>query len=241
MNQGDVSVTKMDSCDALTAEQVASYLRRNPDFFALQPDVLKALAPPERWNEDAGGTVVDIRQFIVEGLREQMDGLRDCATEVIETSRSNMAYQQKTHAAVLKLLNASSLKQLVEVINNDLPSVLDVDVVALALEQTASMDCESLKVAPLVPGEVDYVLGAGQDVLLLADLGDEAQVFGADAEHFRSAAFARVDPGPISPSGVLAMGSCLEGTFHPSQGTELFAFLASVVGFCIHRCYESPA
>lgn len=231
-------MTKIDSCDALTAEQVASYLRRNPDFFALQPDLLTALTPPERW---AGDTVVDIQQFIVDGLREQMDGLRDCATEVIETSRSNMAYQQKTHAAVLKLLNANSLEQLVESINNDLPGVLDVDVVALALEQTGSIDCESLKVTPLVPGEVDYLLGAGQDVLLLADLADEAQIFGSNSEQFRSAALVRLDPGPIAPSGVLAMGALQEAAFHPSQGTELLAFLARVVGFCIHRSYEHPA
>jgi len=233
-------VTKIDSCDALTAEQVASYLRRNPDFFELQPDVLTDLAPPERWNGESGDTVVDLQQFIVEGLREQMDGLRDCATEVIETSRSNMAYQQKTHSAVLQLLNADSLQQLLEVINDGLPGILDVDIVALALEQTGSIDCDSLNVAPLAPGEVDYLLGAGQDVLLLADLGDEGHIFGSESEQFRSAAFARLDPGPLAPSGALAMGSCLEGTFHPSQGTELFAFLASVVGFCIHRCYERP-
>jgi uncharacterized protein YigA (DUF484 family) len=231
-------VTKIDSYDALTAEQVASYLRRNPDFFALQPDLLTALAPPERWE---GDTVVDIQQFIVEGLREQMVGLRDCATEVIETSRSNMAYQQKTHAAVLKLLAANSLEQLVAAINDDLPGILDVDVVAIALEQTESIDCGSLRVAPLVPGEVDYLLGAGQDVLLLADLADEAQIFGNGAEQIRSAAFARLDPGPIAPSGVLAMGARQEGAFRPCQGTELLAFLASVVGFCIHRSYENPA
>lgn len=231
-------MTKIDSCDALTAEQVASYLRRNPDFFALQPDVLTALAPPERWT---GDTVVDIRQFIVEGLREQMDGLRDCATEVIETSRSNMAYQQKTHAAVLKLLSANSLEQVVRVINNDLPGVLDVHVVALGLEQTGSIDCVSLKIAPLVTGEVDYILGAGQDVLLLPNLVDEGQVFGDSCDQIRSAAFARLDPGLMAPSGVLAMGASQENAFHPSQGTELLAFLASVVGFCIHRSYEGPA
>lgn len=231
-------MTKIDSCDALTVEQVASYLRRNPDFFALQPDLLAALEPPQRM---AGDTVVDIRQFIVEGLREQMDGLRDCATEVIETSRSNMAYQQKTHAAVLKLLGANSLEQVVEAINHQLPEILEVDVVALALEQTGSVDFGALQVAPLVAGEVDYMLGAGQPVLLLADLADEAQMFGTESEQIRSAAFARLDPGPIAPSGILALGCHREDGFHPSQGTELFAFLASVVGFCIHRSYESPA
>lgn len=229
-------MTKIDSCDALTAEQVASYLRRNPDFFALQPEVLTALEPSVRWT---GDTVVDIRQFILEGLREQMDGLRDCATEVIETSRSNMAYQQKTHAAVLKLLRANSLEQLVAVISSELPSLLEVDVVALALEQISSADCGALNVAPLVPGEVDYILGAGQDVFLLANLVDEAQIFGNSSEKLRSAAFARLDPRPVAPSGVLALGAFQEGFFHPSQGTELFAFLASVVGFCIHRSYET--
>lgn len=233
-------MTKIDSCDAVTAEQVASYLRRNPDFFTLQPDVLTALAPAEHWNLGSTDTIVDIRQFIVEGLREQMDGLRDCATEVIETSRFNMAYQQRTHAAVLQLLGANTLDQLLEVISDGLPVVLDVDFVALALEHPGSADCSPSKVSPLVPGEVDYLLGAGQDVLLLADLGDEAQIFGDETQQIRSAAFARLDPGPMAPSGVLAMGSCLEDTFHPSQGTELLAFLASVTGFCIQRCYEGP-
>jgi uncharacterized protein YigA (DUF484 family) len=229
-------VTNIDSCDALTAEQVDSYLRRNPDFFTRRPDLLTALTPPGRW---AGETVVDIQQFIVDGLREQMDGLRDCATEVIETSRFNMAHQQRTHAAVLKLLDADGLEHLVDVINEHLPGVLGVDVVAIALEHSGSMAPDSLNIATLVAGEVDYLLGSGQDVLLLADLADEAQVFGNGGEAIRSAAFARLTPGTMAPSGVLAMGSRQEGAFNPSQGTELLAFLASVVGFCIHRSGKS--
>ena len=42
-----------------------------------------------------------MQRYMVESLRGEIAGLRDCANEVIETSRANLAIQTRTHAAVL--------------------------------------------------------------------------------------------------------------------------------------------
>ena len=54
--------------------------------------MLDALAPPARWSGDG---VVDMQQYLINRNRSEMDELRDCAQDVIETSRSNMSTQTR--------------------------------------------------------------------------------------------------------------------------------------------------
>jgi hypothetical protein len=226
------STAEFRDCEDVTAEQVANYLRLNPDFFVLQPEVLKTLTPLDRSSDD---TVVDFQRFVVKDLREQLDGLRDCATEVIETSRSNLATQARTHAAVLALLNATSLQQIVDIIYAGFPAFLDVDVAVIGLEQMQSRDCSSLCITPLVEGEADYILGADRDTLLVPILSGSHSVFAHHAEPIRSGAFARLRPDPLAPAGLLALGSVQEGAFYPGQGSDLLKFLASITEVCLRR------
>ena len=226
------SIAEFRDCEDVTAEQVADYLRLNPDFFVHQPEVLTTLTPPDRSSDD---TVVDFQSFIVKDLREQLDGLRDCATEVIETSRSNMATQARTHAAVLALLNATSLQQIVDIIYGGFPALLDVDVAVIALEQIQSGDCSSLCIMPLVEGETDYILGTDCDTLLSPTLSGTYSVFAHHAEPVLSGAFVRLRPEPLAPAGLLALGSVQEGAFYPGQGSDLLKFLASITEVCLRR------
>ena len=92
------------------------------------------MTPPARWS---GDTVVDMQRYMVESLRGEIAGLRDCANEVIETSRANLAIQSRTHAAVLALVAAPDIDQLIRAVSDDLPILLDVDVAVLSIEPAA--------------------------------------------------------------------------------------------------------
>jgi hypothetical protein len=251
---------------AVTAEQVACYLRQNPDFLVTQPELLMELAPPVRWSEDA---VVDMQQFMVNTLRGELDGLRDCAQAVIETSRCNMDLQRRTHAAVLELLAAPSLDGLARFITDDLPVLLDVDAAALGFEPvrsehppspsmaealakdtpapTADVAAEkgiqglAEDVVPLAPGDVDRLLGAGREVALIRSLVDDGGLFDHADGAVLSAAFARLQSEDGALIGLLALGSFQESTFHPGQGTELIAFLAKIVQWCAARLIATSA
>lgn len=225
-----------------TDDQVARYLCRHPDFLSRHPHVVSHLAPPNRWSDDG---VVDLQKAMVEVLKEELAGLRTCTQEVIETSRSNMANQTRTHSAVLALMAADSYERLIRVVADELPLVLDVDVAVLALEPglpEPAADAEAAgDVRALEAGDVDDLLGERQDVLLLEHVLDGGTIFGGGAGLVRSAAFVRLVPSPGVPAGLLALGCRHEQTFHARQGTELLRFLAKVVEQCLYRLAPAPA
>lgn len=221
----------------MTHSQVASYLQDHPDFFARHPDLLMTLTPPARWSGDA---VVDIQKFMVETLRGELDGLRGCVQQVIETSRSNMSNQTRTHAAVLALMAADDMERLLRIVHDDLPVLLDVDVADLAFEPGPLPNCGGLALRRLAAGEVNSWIGAGQEVALMIHVQDDGSVFGNAAGLIRSAALVRLQPGGEVPSGVLALGSRHDSLFHPGQGTELLRFLSRVVERCLQRVMGIP-
>lgn len=233
-----VSEGDPDVDHGLAAEQVTVYLQRHPEFFAQRAELLQAMMPPARWS---GDTVVDMQRYMVESLRGEIEGLRDCANEVIETSRANLATQARTHAAVLALVAAPDLEHLLGAVSDDLPILLDVDVAMLSVEPAPGLELLIGGIGRLRAGDVDGFIGPGRDVALYREMADDGTIFGAGAGLVRSAALARVRCGEEAPVGLLAFGSRRDGCFHPGQGTELLRFLAKVVEVCLVRLLPIPA
>ncbi len=217
----------------LTDSAVTDYLNRNPDFFIRHPDVLDSLNPPTRWSGDG---VVDMQHYLISRNRTEMDELRDCALDVIETSRSNMSTQARTHAAVLAVVAARKWSEIVHVVTHDWPLLLDVDVVILAYEPNDGLNIwlAQADLGKLEAGKVDQLLGATQDVRLFNELKDDGALFGSGAGLVSSAALVRIGPSNVLPVGLLALGA--RGmTFKPGQGTELLLFLCRILEKCIYR------
>ena len=233
-----LTVDDVEVDSAVTEEQVADYLRDHPDFFAQRPALLQEMTPPDRWT---GDTVVDMQRYMVESLRGEIAGLRDCAHEVIETSRANLAIQTRTHAAVLALVAAGDMDHLIRAVTDDLPILLDVDVAVLGVEPSPGLELMIGGIGRLHSGDVDRFVGSGRDVALYREMADDGTLFGAGAGLVRSAALARVRCGEDVPVGVLAFGSRRDNAFHPGQGTELLRFLAKVVEVCLVRLLPIPA
>jgi uncharacterized protein YigA (DUF484 family) len=218
--------------DSVGPEAVMDFLRRNPDFFTLYPDVLQEMTAPVRWT---GDTVIDMQRYVVDVLRQELDGLRDCAHEVIQTSRFNLATQTRTHAAALALIGAGSVEHLLRLVIDDLPILLDVDMVTLGLECAPDIGANGYRIRSMPLGEVDRWLGFGQDVVLMREISDDGSLFGDSADTVRSAALARLTPDWLGVHGIMAMGSRQEQAFNPGQGTELLRFLARVIELCLQR------
>ncbi|MCP5372143.1 MAG: DUF484 family protein [Hyphomicrobiales bacterium] len=224
---------------SVTEDQVTDFLYANPDFLARNPDLLESMDWPERWRGDG---VVDMQKFMVERLRGEIDNLRDATQDVIETSRTNMSVQQRTHAAVLALLAAEGLDPLFHLVTEELPLVLGVDAMTIGFEP--AFPPMTRLIAPdvhsLTPGTVDRLLGEGGDISLRKDMADDGTVFGPAADLVRSAALVRIQPGGEAPVGLFAIGAREPDVFQPRQGTELVAFLARVVERCVERWLATP-
>ncbi|NQV47231.1 MAG: DUF484 family protein [Rhodospirillaceae bacterium] len=223
--------------DSLSEQDVSDFLSGHPDFLVRNPDILKSMEVPSRWTGDG---IADMQHFMMEQLRGEIDNLRDCAQDVIETSRSNMSIQTRTHTAVLSLLSAVNFEQLTRAITEDFPLLLDIDIAAVGFEpataksQASNVDFIMPGLRRLNVGDVDRFLGRDQDVLLLSETDDDGTIFGEGAGLVRSSALARLRPGHLSPTGLLALGS-RGNVFSPGQGTELIGFLGRVLERCMDR------
>ena len=217
-------------------DQVIAYLRRHPDFLSRHPQLMLLLTPPSRWTSADG--VVDMQVYLIESLRQELQQTKDSADQILHTSRSNMAIQTRTHQAVVELLDTQSVAELARVVAENLPQLLDVDVVTLNFEpgQLADRHLIVPGIRRLKKGEVNRMLGGmGQTCVLYDDKPGETKLFGNFAASVWSSALFRLPCGDGGPVGVMALGSHHTKTFHAGQGTELLGFLAHVIGSHIRR------
>jgi len=217
----------------LAAREIIAYLRQNPDFLDRHPEALRLLRAPSR---EVGEGVFDFQHFMIERLRGELARVNLEHRTLIAASRGNLASQGRVHKAALAILAAPSFEQLLQIVTTDLAVVLDVDIVTLGVESSASP-------AWLMPhgihllkaGTVDALLGAERAVLVQADMPGDAALFGGAAGLVRSQALLRVSIGRAAPTGLLCIGARRAGRFHPGLGTELLSFLARVLGITISQ------
>jgi uncharacterized protein YigA (DUF484 family) len=214
----------------LAAAAVADYLRQHPDFLAQHSDLIQVLVPPDHRH---GDNVVDMQQFMVAKLQDQILKLQRQQRALITTSRANLSSQQRIHGAVLTLIGAQSFETLLQTVTTDFAVALDVDVITLCIEARAGITKAPLAGLQLLEeGEVDRLLGVDREVRLGEDIDGDPRVFGGGAGLVRSEALLRLDIAK-APPGILAMGSRKSTRFRVSQGTELLGFLASALEITI--------
>lgn len=230
----DMDQTDGSHEEEVTESQALRFILTHPDFLVDHIEVLRHMAPREQWS---GEGVVDLQSVMIDRSQEAIDDLRSATQNVIETSRSNMSVQTRTHAAILALLEAEGFEDLVRIVTQDWPHVLDVDVVSLGFEfQRAPFPAlvnGDIRQLPL--GTIRQLLGPDLNVRLFDDMIDDGTVFGEGAGLAHTAALARIDGGFEMPPGMLALGA-REDTFGPGQGTELISFLSAVLATTVRRC-----
>ena len=226
---------------APSAGDVAAFLKQHPDFLNEHPDLLGLLAPPKL---DRGNGVIDMQHFMVLHQRNEIARLKAQNRSLVATTRANLMGQARVHSAVLAIIGAQSFEQLIQVVITDLASLLDADVVTIAVErqggQRARLPHHGIEI--LEPGTVSEVLGADRDVVFQTDTRGDARLFGAGAGLVRSAALVRLPVGRSAPSGMLCVGTRKSGKFQTGhQSTELLSFLARALGITIAAWLDLPA
>lgn len=216
----------------VTARQVKEYLRSHPQFLADNMPLLAELLPGLAPRGD--GKVVDLQGFVVERLRREVEELKASAKALINTTRNNMSIQERTLQAALAVLDAKGPDSLARIITDELPVLLQVDVVTFAFEPGLPKPA-ALYVQEVPAGSIDGLIGERVASRLRDKLEGEQPLYGAAAALVASDALVRLEPGNGLPQGVLALGTRTEGAFHPQQGTELLSFLAQVVDHAVRR------
>ena len=223
----------------LSPAEVRGFLKSNPNFLVENPELLQILLPP---TSQQGNNVLDMQQFMVERLQREVERLKMLQGELISAGRSNLSSQNQIHAAVLALLEAQTFEQVIEAVTTDFATLLDVDVVSLAIESVGDDVHPGLKqgVRVVERGVVSALLDDGREALLRGEIEGEVSIYGSGAPLVHSDVIVRVDLGAQAPACLLAMGSREKRRFHAGQGTELLCFLGRVVARSIKTWLNLP-
>ncbi|HIC80197.1 MAG TPA: DUF484 family protein [Kiloniellaceae bacterium] len=216
------------TAQAISGDQVAAYLRRHPEFLADNPDLLDSQEPPARAQGDG---VIDLQQFQVQRLRNEVGNLTSLRDELLSAGRNNLSIQNRVHRSVLAILNARSFEEFVETITTDMAAILDLDVVTIGVEKTdeGSTWRPTAGVYCLEAGSIDALLGPNGTLLLRDHINGDPAIFDGAAGIVQSDALIRLNISETTPPALLALGSRQSDAFHAGQGTELLSFLSQVL------------
>jgi uncharacterized protein YigA (DUF484 family) len=219
--------TKKAPIDEAQEAAISAYLQLHPDFMQRHPAILQSQTPPSL---DRGVAVVDFQRFMVSRLQNDLGQLNHEKAELIQIARANAHGQARIHAAALALIEARSLGQMIEVLTGDLMDVLDVDVIAMAVESNG-VDLPHVAASGIRIVEQNAIadLMGERGVVLRGGVTGDPAFYGPGAGLIRSEALLKLTISRRTPIGLVAFGSREPDLFHDGQGTEHIAFLGGVI------------
>jgi len=220
---------------AITEGQVREYLETHPDF-------LHNIPAPKR---DLGEGVEDFQHYLLKNLQSNSKSLQQSYDLLVDYCRENLSAQVQVHNAVLKLIRARSIEQLLELLTIDMLSVFGLDVVRIAMESDVPFDTSYGEqnysgIVFIDSGTVDALFGKQKNVLLFADTGENLpigfeQIFINCEQQVESCALLRLDSEMVDKHIILALGVRDKDRYHAGQGTELLHFFAQAVSLQLDK------
>ncbi len=212
--------------NAMTEQDIIDYLKSNPKFLQKNPDVIDYLLPPK--DKSSGRQVVDFNHYMVEKLKADKKMVLDTTRDIIEVSRENMNHLARIHEAVLKILEAESYDQFIQIIAVDVPVALDCDAVSLVIENNGSLPDTTMRSCRYVPEGTINAWMEGNDVRIQSNIQGAYDIFGEAAGLVKSQALLKIDQMINIPPAMLAFGSRDPEMFMDGMGTDLIRFLCDV-------------
>lgn len=221
----------------LSAADVLEFLKNNPKFLQQNPDAVDYLIPPKGGDRK----VKDFMSFMVERLKQDKEKVVSTARELIDNARSNMNNQQRIQNVVLRVLEARTFEEFIEVITMDMAAMLDTDISVLVVESDGNsiphVHTSGIRLVP--PGTIDKWM-AGKSSLLQSNIAGIEVIYGGAYTLVQSQALLRVDISMNTPPAILAFGSRDPHMFDDGQATDQISFLARVVERQFRTWLELP-
>ncbi|MGH8120689.1 MAG: DUF484 family protein [Gammaproteobacteria bacterium] len=217
----------------ITAEDVADYLERHPEFFRDRPDLLGRLEVPHL----RGGKTVSLVERQVGILREQNQKLRRQLHEMIEIARQNEELARRMHKLALTLMDAAEPADVFSTLYDNLKRNFHADQAVVRLfADPASADnhpgAEFAGHASAVRELFKTFLEKREPVCGRMKQQQQLFLFGAAGKEVASSVMVPLH-GP-DWYGILAIGSFNPERFQPGMGVELLANLGEVLSFILN-------
>jgi uncharacterized protein YigA (DUF484 family) len=216
--------------DGLDAMEVASYLRRHPDFLNEFPDLALALVLPREQ-----GQAASLASYQLDVLRDKNRELNRRLHELIEIAHENQLLMVRVHTLTLALMRAGSLPETLNAVVAALTEDFNTDLVRIVLFRGDG----DLPIAEwlLLEPEGARMLPAFAEFLKRAEplCGRLQQdkldaLFGSRVGEVASAVLL-----PVDGVGMLAVASQDPNRFHPGMGTVFLKLIAEAVAAAVAR------
>lgn len=213
--------------ETLSPEQVAAYLRANPDFFVAQDELLAELRIPH-----ASGKAISLLERQVVVLRERGHEARKKLGSLLENARDNDQLFDVTRNLVLSLLRARDATEVAEITQDQLSELGSVDACEIILVAKPGLrvgDGVRTENGEKLASEFSDVFRLRRTHCGAIDKDSIAKLFGANAAKVGSTALCPImhDSEIIA---LLALGNQSEDYFNTSLDTLFLDFVGHVVG-----------
>ena len=223
-------MTDLSLKDGLTAMEVASYLRRHPEFLKDFPDLALTLHVPR----DQGAST-SLASYQLEILRDKNRDLGRRLHELIDIAAENEQLMVRVHTLTVGLMRERTLADSVRRIAAGLTEDFHTDLVRLVLFRAdAELPAADWLIAQrdgidAMPAFAEFMR---RNEPLCGRLQPEKldALFGAQAASVRSAVLV-----PIDGIGMLAIGSHDASRFHPGMGTVFLKLIAEAAAAAVAR------
>ncbi|MGI9275533.1 MAG: DUF484 family protein [Endozoicomonas sp.] len=223
----------------MQADQVAEFLKNNPDFFVDRDDLLISLTlPHER------GVAISLVERQVALLRERNVELRRRLGKLVDVAHDNDRLFERTRQLVLALLESQDLEQVTEILRDGLENDFGIDFHSLIIfgdtEVNLSARVESRELAEsvlteLMPGS------SGSQKVVCGRVRDKEQEFLFPDCHQPVGSVAIASLSFPEPLGVLALGSKDENYFRATMGTLFVGYLSDILSRVVSRFVPAVA
>ncbi len=223
-----------------TKDDIAEFLKENPNFLSENPDIFELLVPKKK--RGVRGQPADFQAYMIDRLKTDKEEAVQTTREIVENSRANMNNQQRIHEAVLRMLEATNFADFIHSITMDLASLLDVDIAVLVVEADGDSipHIQTTGIRAVPEGTVSNWMN-DKTVMLQDDISGIEAIYGGGATLVKSQILLRVDISMDTPPAILAFGSREADMFAEGQATDQILFLARVIERCFRSWLKLPA
>ena len=223
--------------EPLNEQMVADYLRNHPDFFANQAALLTELRIPH-----TTGVAVSLIERQVAVLRDQNEQVKRKLVELVRVGEDNERLTERVHSLTLALLEANSVKDVIDTLHLRLQKEFSTDAVSIRLATLPEESMPEGLVEKMEPDDVALI--AHKDAFkehkpVCGRLNEEQiqQVFAGCQVAVQSAALIPLAKDDLY--GYLGLGSKDPDHFHRSKDTLFLRYLGGVTGQILAKFQET--
>ena len=210
-----------------SAEQVSAFLKQHPDFFDSRPGLLAEIQLSH-----SSGSAVSLIERQIQVLRDQNHGLKNKLMELVDVARDNDRLNERMHQMTLDLLQAGSLIELLDTLENHLRNEFSADAITLHLPGLDEVLQRETGAADLVIDDALKALFPGplcEDIPLCGRLRQEQLDFLFHDQAAAIESVAVIPLGDCAQAGLLSIGSREVNRFSSSMGTLFLSHLGALL------------